>query len=112
MPFRKGDIVLVPFQFTNQGGMKWRPAVVVSSDSYNQGPDVMVASITSNLNALPHQGDHVVSDWQGAGLLAPSLAQTKIVTIEAALISRKLGSLGAADLAAYDRGLKAALDLA
>jgi mRNA-degrading endonuclease toxin of MazEF toxin-antitoxin module len=36
-----------------------RPAVVVSSDAYNRtGPDVLIASITSNLTALPHPGDH------------------------------------------------------
>jgi mRNA interferase MazF len=111
MAFSRGDVVLVPFTFTNQGGVKWRPAVVVSSDVYNQGPDVMIASITSNLGALAHPGDYQVRDWQAAGLLRPSLAQTKIATIEASLIGRKLGVLGADDMAALDKGLKQALDL-
>ena len=30
-----GDVVLVPFPFTDQSGSKKRPAVVVSSAAYN-----------------------------------------------------------------------------
>lgn len=30
-----GDVVLVPFPFTDQSGIKKRPAVVVSSQKYN-----------------------------------------------------------------------------
>ena len=30
-----GDIVLVPFPFTDQSGIKKRPAVIVSSAAYN-----------------------------------------------------------------------------
>ena len=31
-----GDIVLVPFPFTDQSTVKKRPAVIVSSDAYNR----------------------------------------------------------------------------
>jgi hypothetical protein len=41
--------------------------------------------------------------------LRPSLAQTKLATVEASVLGRKLGSLSAADLAALDRGLAEAL---
>lgn len=30
-----GDVVLVPFRFTDQSGAKKRPAVIVSSSGYN-----------------------------------------------------------------------------
>ena len=30
-----GEVLLVPFPFTNQAGGKKRPAVVISSDAYN-----------------------------------------------------------------------------
>lgn len=111
MTWSRGDVVLVPFQFTNQAGAKWRPAVVVSNQTYNQGLDVIIASITGNLRAIPHPGDHRLADWQQAGLLMPSLAQTKLATIEAALIGRKLGALSAHDMAAFDQGLREALAL-
>ncbi len=35
MPFELGDVVLVPFLFTNQATSKRRPAVVVSNSTYN-----------------------------------------------------------------------------
>ena len=35
--YRFGDLVLVPFPFTDQTGVKKRPAIVVSSDAYH-GP--------------------------------------------------------------------------
>lgn len=111
-PLRRGDVVLVPFDFTDRSGTKWRPAVVVSSNTYNRTtPDVVVASVTGNLRAIRHPGDHLLSDWQAAGLLKPSLAQTKLATIEASVIGRRLGSLSAQDLGAFEDGLRAALNL-
>ena len=110
--WRRGDIVLVPVGFTDQSGTKRRPAVVISSDRSNAAsPDVMIASITGNLQAVRHPGDHELVDWQTAGLLRPSLTQAKIATVEATVIERRLGSLPVTDLAAVDRGLREALGL-
>lgn len=33
--YKKGDIVLVPFPFSNQSSVKKRPAVIISSNTYN-----------------------------------------------------------------------------
>lgn len=108
----RGEVVLVPFDFTDLSRHKLRPAVVVSSDQYNQTtPDILIASITSNQAAIPHPGDHKIRDWQVAGLLKPSLAQMKLATIETSVIRRKLGLLSARDLAALELGLRTALNL-
>ena len=56
--FRFGDVVLVPFPFTDQTTSKKRPAVVVSSDSYHVGrPDLILMAITSQSRPadLPHE---------------------------------------------------------
>jgi len=110
--FSRGDVVLVPFGFTSGAGSKRRPAIVVSATGYNRvTPDRIVASVTGNLGGLSHPGDHILADWQAAGLAKPSLAQTKLATVDAAVVGRRLGSLSRADLAAFDRGLRTALDL-
>ena len=110
--WRRGDVVLVPVGFTDQSGAKRHPAVIVSGEEHNdRSPDVMIASITSNPLAIRHPGDHAIRDWQAAGLLRPSLMQTKIATVEAAIIDRRLGHLSRHDLGALDRGLREALAL-
>ena len=102
---RRGEVVLVPFDFTNRAGAKWRPAVVVSSGRYNAtSPDLLIASITGNLHALHHPGDFVLVDWRVAGLMRPSIVQAKIATIEVSLVGRRLGMLSPSDLAGVDRG--------
>lgn len=46
-----GDVVLVPFPFTNQTTTKKRPAIVVSSDAYNKArPDLILMALTGHLS--------------------------------------------------------------
>ena len=109
--YHPGDVVLAPMDFTDRSGPEVRSAVVVSSEEYNEGPNVLIASITSNNSALPHPGDLRIREWKAAGLPKPSLAPSKLATIEASLIRRKLGELRDEDLEAFDAGLREALAL-
>jgi mRNA interferase MazF len=110
--FRRGDVVLVTFPFTDAVGARRRPALVVSSDDYNaKSPDVIIASITGHLDAVKHPGDHVIAGWQEAGLARESLAQAKLATVEAGMIDRRLGALERDDLEVVERGLRSALAL-
>ncbi len=94
MPFEFGIVVLVPFPFTNQGTLKKRPAVIVSSLAYNTArPDVVVMAITSQIRSVPALGEVWVSQWQQAGLLKPSAIKPVFATIEQRLIIRQLGTL-------------------
>ena len=106
MPFEFGDVVLVPFPFTNQTASKQRPAVVVSSRAYgHERPDLMLMAITSQLRPTPTFGEVWLRQWQGAGLLKPSAVKPVIATLEQGLVIRQLGGLDAGDQAA----LRAAL---
>jgi len=64
MPFEFGDIVLVPFPFTNQIASKQRPAVVVSSRAYNvDRPDLIMMAVTSQFRPSPGLGEVWLRDW-------------------------------------------------
>ncbi len=48
--YKRGDIVLVSFPFTDLSSSKRRPALVVSPDSFNDaGADLVLAAITSQV---------------------------------------------------------------
>lgn len=107
--FEFGDIVLVPFPFTDQSAAKKRPAVVVSSAPYNaERPDVIVMAVTSQVR--PDNGfDIPFQDWQQAQLLKPSVGKPVIATIEQNLIIRPLGRLSERDRRGLATGLRGML---
>ena len=93
-----GELILVPFPFTDQTGSKKRPAVVISSTGYNlTRRDVVIMAVTSQLKASGALGETFVSDWKVAGLLKPSAIKPVITTIEQSLVLRRLGVLAAGD---------------
>ncbi|MDZ7361513.1 MAG: type II toxin-antitoxin system PemK/MazF family toxin [candidate division KSB1 bacterium] len=50
MAYKQGQIVLVPFPYSDLSGSKKRPVLVVSNDVYNASfPDIVVAVITSRI---------------------------------------------------------------
>lgn len=59
-----GDVILVPFPFTNQLGVKQRPAVIVSSSAYQAAkPDVLILAITSQVRMPLSFGEALIRDW-------------------------------------------------
>jgi mRNA interferase MazF len=99
--FSFGDVVLVPFPFTDQSGTKMRPAVVVSSAGYNSARcDLVILAITSQQRQALTFGDAVVNDWHAAGLIKPSVLKAGFTTIEQGLVVRPMGKLTALDIRA------------
>ena len=105
MPFdgvpRFGDVVLVPFPFTDQSTTKQRPAVVVSGTAYAQArPEVVLMAITSQVHSPLAFAEALLPDWQVANLLKASVLKPLLATLEQSLIIRQLGSLSSRDQAA------------
>lgn len=97
--FSFGDVVLVPFPFTDQSGTKKRPAVVVSSAGYNTSRrNIVIMAVTSQVRAPLGFGDAMVADWQGAGLVKESMLKPVFTTIEQGLVLRVMGHLSVADI--------------
>ena len=94
---RRGDVVLVPFPFTDLSTTKQRPAVVLSSQRYHQATgDCLVAAITSIRPPTLPPGDVPLSPEEQAagGLLKSSIVKVgKLITLDRRLIRRTLGRL-------------------
>jgi len=105
-----GEVVLVPFPFTDQSGTKKRPAVVVSSSGYNANRrDLIIMAITSQARIPPGFGEAAVADWQAAGLLKPSVFKPGFTTIEQGLVLRSMGALSTTDLRTLREALAQAI---
>ncbi|MCP5409659.1 MAG: type II toxin-antitoxin system PemK/MazF family toxin [Chromatiaceae bacterium] len=102
MPFTTiynfGDVVLVGFPFTNLQTIKKRPAVVISSQSYQQNrPDVILMAVTSQIRQPLATGEAILTDWQAAGLAKPSVLKPLIATLEQRQIVKVMGKLSETD---------------
>ena len=87
-----GDVILVPFPFTDQSQGKQRPAVIVSSSRYHaERPDLILMAITSQVHSPPAFGEASVRDWHSAGLLKPSVIKPVLATLEQRLVRKTLG---------------------
>jgi mRNA interferase MazF len=105
-----GDVVVVPFPFTDQSTAKRRPAVVVASTAYHrERRDVIILAVTSQVRPAAGVGEVAIARWKEAGLLKPSVLKPVVATIERSLVLRKLGRLEAEDRVALRNVLLAIL---
>lgn len=112
MAFQRGDVVLVPFPFSDLQTKKVRPALVVSGPLYHaEEPDLLLAALTSQLRAATGTLDYILADWQAAGLRFPSAFKPVLATLEPSRVLYTIGMLAAADLAAIDERPRRALNL-
>jgi mRNA interferase MazF len=98
---RQRDIVWVRFPYADAQKSKFRPALIVSKDEYNQtNPDVLVCAITSNLSPSPYKLSIKQKDLESGVLPLASMARAdKILPVEKSLIEKPIARL---DLASYD----------
>lgn len=102
MPCSQGDVVLVPFPFTDLQTIKQRPAVVVSADWFNRArPDCVIVAVTSQVPPRIER-DHLPlssADLTSAGLPKASIVRLgKLVTVDQSIIRKTLGVLPSATL--------------
>jgi len=104
---KKGDVILIPFPFTDMSGIKTRPALVLNNDLY----DVTVAFITSQI-IKKDLNDVELTPSQLNGLKLESVIKlNKLATLDKQLILGKLGQLNDVELAEVDKGLIIVFDI-
>jgi mRNA interferase MazF len=101
----------VGFLFSDEFGLKQRPAVVLSSQAYHRNrQEIVVATATSHVDRVLF-GDHLLAGWKAAGLLFPSLMTEILRTIKSQMIHRKLGSIPLREMTSIDLNLHKILAL-
>jgi mRNA interferase MazF len=94
--FRQGDVIRVPFPYTDRATRESRPALVVATGAMTQARGLLwVTMITSAVNK-GWNGDLEITNLELAGLPAASVIRpAKIATIEAG-DATSLGRISAA----------------
>lgn len=93
--FEQGDVVRVPFPYTDRPIMQHRPALVVSSGGTGEGGRLLWVLMITSAENRPWPGDVDFGErYADAGLPAPSVIRTsKIATIET-VHTQQIGRLG------------------
>ena len=108
--YKRGDVVLVPFPFTDLRSAKQRPALVISPDKFNAvREDLLLAAITSQVPAALADDEILISppDLAACGLPKPSVLRLlKLVALHRSLIVKRIGSLPGPALAQASQRLK------
>lgn len=104
---RKGDILLIPFPFTDLSGQKNRPALLlVTTDT-----DITVAFITSQIK-WQEEHDLKLEPAAENGLKKTSLVRlSKLAILDNGLVIGKLGNLIEADIQQLNKNLIKLLQL-
>jgi mRNA interferase MazF len=94
-----GDVVVVPFPFSDIAVAKARPALVVSSAKANErGSETLLAMITT-VAAGTRSSDTGLNDLEDAGLKTPCVVRLKLFTLDNRLVARRIGRLSSSDRA-------------
>ena len=95
-PYKQGDVILIPFPFTDFSTFKQRPAVIISASRFNSSTgDVIIAAITSHIHTKS-KFDYVLNsrEQKTGGLPLPSAVKVgKIITLDQRLIRKRIGHL-------------------
>ena len=97
MIFDAGDVIIVPFPFTDRTTTKRRPALVLSNAAFNTATSHVIAAMITSAKQSAWASDVAITDLAAAGLAVPCVVRMKLFTLEAGLVVRKAGRLGAVD---------------
>jgi len=104
--YKRGDVVIVNFGFSEGTGAKKRPSLIISDGNYNKRrQEVIVLAITSNTERILF-GDTKPVQWKEASLLYPSVITGIVRTIKKSMIYRRIGALTQKDFQQVEKNLK------
>lgn len=100
---------VVTVEFPGVQGVKRRPAIIVSSETYHKSrPDVVLALLTSQIGGATSPTDYQLKDWSEAGLRGPSAFRAFFATLPESTVT-VIGQLSERDWAEVKSRLRLAL---
>ncbi len=108
--FERGDVVRVPFPYTDRSTRQHRPALVVSDGHVGDGDRLLWVVMITSADNRPWADDVPLGEsYAEAGLPAPSVIRpAKIATIEA-VVATRLGRIDDERLARTMQAIRANL---
>ncbi len=106
MVYKRHDVIVVPFPFTDASHTKLRPALVLSDQKrFNDATGhIICAMITSGKASVwPH--DVKIAGLKQVGLPRPCFIRMKLFTLDTRFVIRTTGSLGKEDREAVMQSL-------
>lgn len=93
--FEQGEIVLIPFPFSDLTSIKQRPVLILSNNEYNDNTeDIVVCGLTSNLKDVEYSVLVDNKNLIDGNLPVKSRVKTdKIFTLKQSLIRKKIGKV-------------------
>lgn len=93
MQINQKEIVLLPYPFSNFEGMKVRPALVVSNESFNKkSADCIMVPLTTVIKNEPYSVIIDNNDMESGELIKQSrIRADKIFSVEKNLVTMKIG---------------------
>ncbi|MDR9785815.1 MAG: type II toxin-antitoxin system PemK/MazF family toxin [Peptococcaceae bacterium MAG4] len=87
--YKPGDIIVVPFPFSDLSGVKKRPALVLAVAEEKEIVCMMLTSVSKG-SCL----EYPLADWKEVGLLKPTVARIhRIFTITVSSVLDKIGQI-------------------
>lgn len=107
MTYKKWDIVLIPFPFTDVSTTKKRPGLVISpQEIIEDSHDCVIVFMTSKIDSTKRLGDYLIREWEKSDLPKPTLIRMKFATISTTIIIKKIGRLHQADIDGFNQKLQ------
>lgn len=92
MKYNQGDIILLPYPYTDLSGTKQRPAIIISNDAANK-QNYIVAKITSVIRGDQFSFLITPNDIDRELKYASEVRTNKLFTVSPSIIIKKFASL-------------------
>ena len=109
MTYNPFDVVAVPFPFTEIAVAKRRPALVVSSSLFNRQHSQVILLMITTARFSTWVSDVELLDYEFSNLKPNSKVRFKIFTLDAAMITARIGQLSITDQASVADALNQVL---